>query len=158
MCTDSGELVKGTCSSNDSPVFDGNFPGNLNVVGDNNIVTDDGIMSKVGIGHQQCVVANLSDTFGCCTTVDSHILTYGGVIANLNRTVLAFKFQVLRHGGYHSTRDYLAILSDSGAWIYYNICSYPCSLTNDHIAVNLGKCFNGYTLSNNRLGMNFRTR
>src|SRR6185503_8913039 len=79
------------------PVADHHVPGELRAVGEDGVAADLAVVRKVGIGHQPVVVAESRhhDVLDRAA-VDGHVLADGVAVADLDRSVLAGVFLVLR--------------------------------------------------------------
>src|SRR5690606_15526852 len=143
MHADPYKLMNGAASANNCPFVDGDVPSHLYGVSYNHVVADDTVMGNVHISHQKTGFSYFGCLFINGATVDGHALAYGGVISNFYSRFFTLKFKVLGDGRYNCSGKYFAIFADSCAGINGNVGTNPGAVTNFHIVMNRGKCFNG---------------
>ena len=113
MASDLGELMSLSSASDNRPVINNSLACYADKAYKNAMIAHNTVVRHMDIGHKQCVAANLRHALaaGLGATVDRHTLADGDIVADLHVCDLTLIFKILRDGAYHSTWEYLAILS-----------------------------------------------
>ena len=113
MASDLGELVSLRSASDNRPVINHGLAGDADEADKDAVISYHAVVGHMNVGHQQSVAADLRHALaaGLGATVDRHTLADGDIVADLHVCDLTLIFKILRDGAYHSTWEYLAILS-----------------------------------------------
>ena len=106
------------------------------VIREDTVIPDYTIVRNMAIGHDQTIVTDNGLTAVYCASVDGHVFSYGGVIADFGSRLFVLELEILRYGRYYRTRKNVAVLSDTGTFHDGHVGSDPGSFSNHHIVMN----------------------
>ena len=111
------------------------------------------VVCNMGILHDEVVATHNGLALAGSTTMDSHILTYSVVVANLHNGILAFELQVLRNGTNHRTREEGVAIAQASARKQRHTVHQHVVIAHCHILVDKTERTNLTVLTNLCLGV-----
>jgi len=148
--------VNGAHAGQDSPVAYGNVARYLGVVADDAIVANKTIVCQVAVRHDKAVLTNPGRPPVLASAVDGNKFPDGGIVADFDRGLFAFVFQVLRNGGNYGAGKDAAVLADAGAFHDGNVATDPGAFADLYILMNHTEWINLYIGGQLRVGVNVR--
>lgn len=111
------------------------------------------IVCHMVVGHDEAVFANYGLPFGSRAPVDRHTLAESGAVADICKSLFAFKLQILGNTGDYGSGEYPYSGTYAGSGENSNITVNLAVVANLDIVVNVGKIPYFYVIADFSLGM-----